>query len=356
MSGEGASLAEKIIIIWIGPHESVPDYSWNAPPLVKASFAFEIIWFLASLFQALIGTALYSLPAETRRPYFILLSATLATILYYLMAAIGTGLQGRVHTVITDRITVVTSIFYILAAVLQPAAALSLARQLGHKLQTTRSRVNGPIISRPWKRTLDWTLVGVALIMYIAALANNASYVAAGRTATPTASQAEHYARTSQALGYTSMALVVLLSLDVVISSISLLVVAKRARWTDRALGPIRYVVVPFSIAYASQWLIIYTYLAIVPSTSTSYDALAAEFSRIMVEGFSRIFITFGLLFTMDLPKVPPKPSETPRTRRQQTTATTMQQKPVQQPSRPTPTSYARSGLPSNVRTIADYR
>lgn len=289
MSGDDASLTEKIIIIWVpaGSSSNRGD-NWNAHPLVKATFAFEIIWFVFSLYQLCFPVFYHRLPEGTRRPYIVLLFATLATVVYYLMAAIETNVRGRIHSVITDRMNIATSILYILPVVLQPAAVLSLARQLS--------------ISKPWKRILDWTLVGVTFILYIAALANN--YVAAGRTAIPTPSLVELYARTSQALGHTVTALVVLLSLDVIISSISLLVGTKPAPWighVNHQVASFGRIILPFSTAYALQWLTFHVYFAIVPSPSNSYNALAADFSRVMVEGVGRIGITGGLIATMDV-------------------------------------------------------
>ncbi|KIM34021.1 hypothetical protein M408DRAFT_325559 [Serendipita vermifera MAFF 305830] len=354
MSAEDASLAAKGIVIII-PIPDVHD-NWSAPPLVKASFAFEIIWFIISLFQ-LLGLFNYTqLPAGTRRPYVILIYATLATVVYYLMVAIGTNLQGRVHYVITDRMNIATSFFYIVAVVLQPVASLSLARQLGFALQSARSLANGPIVSRPWKRTLDWTLVGVTFIIYIAALGNNASYVAAARRETPTTSQSQAYSRTSLALGHTITALVVVLSLNVIISLISLFRAAKRVQWSDQTFARLGYVIVPFSAAYALQWLIFHIYFATTSSTSTSYNVLAANFARVMVEGVCRIAITGGLL--ANLPEPPKKAPKAPKTTTQQTPTTTaaMQQIPVYQPNTPIPSSYTQPSQPYAVRTNDDYR
>lgn len=152
------------------------------------------------------------------------------------MIAIWTKLRDSMHYVIYDRMNIAITFFYIVTVVLQPAAALSLIHQLGSALQVARKREVIPFVSRPWKRTLDWILVGVTFVIYIAALGNNAAYVAAVREGDISTSQVSQFSRVSQGLGHTTVALVVILSLNVVFSLISLFVEARHAHWSDQVI------------------------------------------------------------------------------------------------------------------------
>ena len=202
----------------------LPD--WDALNTTKAALSFDIVWAFITIWLFAFCFAYHLLP-KTPKPYKILACATLSAFGYYIMEAVYVRGKKDLSPVIYDRVVVAIGILYAIAVVLQPAAALSVTRRFGSRIQS----IPPPLITRPWKRALDWGLVVITFAVYIAATGINAAYTSATRGNTLSTSQAQVLSRTYDALGHTATGLVVLLSLDVVLSSIYLI---RAAEWDPR--------------------------------------------------------------------------------------------------------------------------
>lgn len=184
----------------------------------------------------------------------------------------------------------------------QPAAVLLLLQQRGSILGASKGNAVSPFSSLLWKRIVDWVLIGLTFIIYIASMGNYAAYATAMDTGYSTRSFSAYMAA-SKGISYAGTALGLLLFLNVIITSIVLFVQAKRAQWTDPVTRRICHIGVPIFAIFALDWLIFTIYFA--NAVFYSADAVyTADLPEIIIEGVCRLGITTLLIFTMGLPGV----------------------------------------------------
>lgn len=200
--------------------------------------AFEIIWSIAALVQLIyVFKNLSKVPSGSRGPYILLAVVAFATFLYYLIWAIWTRIayadDRDLSSSIPNKISVcITACFTIVAPFLS-AVVLWILQSRGAVLRASKNSTISPLSSLLWKRIVDWVLVGITFILYIASMGNFAAFVTAVETSYVSSAAYQRYSKTSQGLSHTILAFLLLLCIDIVATSITLFVQAKRAQWTD---------------------------------------------------------------------------------------------------------------------------
>ncbi|KIM34029.1 hypothetical protein M408DRAFT_18990 [Serendipita vermifera MAFF 305830] len=212
------------------------DDSWDAPGVQKACMAFGIIFAVLSLVQFVyILKNLTKIPfASPRTPYIILAIVTFFTFLWYLLYGILLRLRDDILDSLTsNQINAAINGLWTMVVAFQPAAVLLLLQQRGSVLQASRGNTISVFSSLLWKRIVDWVLVVITFIMYIAYVGNYAAYLAGVESGSYSTSKYYAYLAASKGLSYTGTAFVLLMFLDVIITSIVLFIQSKRAQWTD---------------------------------------------------------------------------------------------------------------------------
>ena len=193
--------------------------------------AFQIIWAALSLIQLVwILKNLRKIPSMAARgPYIMLVIVTFFTFLLYLLGGIST--RVTLYWVEAGKLSASITVYYALVTAFQPAVILWLIHQRGALLGASKGNGISPFTSQIWKQVLDWVLVAVTFILYIASAANRASFftdVGNGKIR-----NIQQFLSVDHGLAHTLVALSIVLAIDVAISSIALLMQGKRAQWND---------------------------------------------------------------------------------------------------------------------------
>ena len=157
-----------------GRGSSIVD-DWDAPPLIKAQMAFEIIWLCALIY--LISTLIKALPnaaSRQRQPYILLVVSAI-------FLAIGLTLHAVVIRIddITDGMTslALDSVGRLLWQ--QPIALITMAglwvfRQRSQLLIYGKGAKGIPYAGQMWKFVVDWMAVTFCLLFLLLAIIVNA--------------------------------------------------------------------------------------------------------------------------------------------------------------------------------------
>lgn len=278
------------------------DDNWDAPGVMKAAMAFEIIWAVFSLVQFIyILKNLSKIPtASARGPYILLAVTTFFTFLYYAMWGVLTRVTwGILDSISGNKLSLaITGIFTVVIA-FQPASVLWLLHQRGSVLRTSRENTVSPFSSLLWKRIVDWVLVGITFVIYIAAMAVSVALAVALENNAPGRVYTQ-YLEASRGLSHTITGLILLICIDIVVTSLVVFFQVKRAQWNDPIIRRLCQVIVPLFAVYGLQWLIfdIYYEVAVSPTFESRYTA---SLVGIIIEGISRLGITYVLIVTMSL-------------------------------------------------------
>ena len=174
------------------------------------------------------------LPKGERGPYRMFFLATFGAVVYYLMHLIWLHMKDNMNVVIYDRLVVAIGIFYAISVVLLPGSILLLIHNLGAKLKVEKIDAALPLTSRLWKRAFDWILIIITFMIYIATIATSAAYVSAARSNSLSTSQAKTLLRAYEIVWHILTALIVLLFIDILVSSIILFKAARRPQWNNK--------------------------------------------------------------------------------------------------------------------------
>lgn len=231
----------------------------------------------------------------------MLVVVTIFNFLYYLLYGVSTRLRGEVPA-FTDGIYLATLGITALVVAFQPAAVLFLLQQRGSVLQASKGNTISPFSSSLGKKIVDWVLVGLTFIVYIAYMGNVAAYATAADSGFSSASYLAYLAA-SRGLAYAGAAIFLLLCINVITTSIVLFVQAKQAQWIDLVTRYICLIIVPFFTVYGLESFIFTIYFGLVTfrSLEAGYTAVLVDF---IIRGFIQLAITTLLIVTMSLPGV----------------------------------------------------
>jgi len=138
--------------------------NWDAPPLLKAQMAFEIIWFCIVLYLiSLLVKAIRNVPSRQRQPYILLLVSAIF---------LDIGLITRAITIRID-LPSLASIVALLKQqpiVLITMAGLWVFRKRSQLLIYGEGATGIPYAGQMWKFVADWTVTSCGLVFLLLAV------------------------------------------------------------------------------------------------------------------------------------------------------------------------------------------
>ena len=156
-----------------GGGSSVVD-DWDAPPLIKAQMAFEIIWFITVLYliSALVKV-LRNVPSRHRQPYILLLVSAILLDISLIMDAVAIRIDdtlfGMTYFVLDSTIVVLWQ---------QPIALFTMAglwvfRKRSYLIIYGPGATGIPYAGQMWKFVVDWTIASFSLLFLVLAFIVN---------------------------------------------------------------------------------------------------------------------------------------------------------------------------------------
>ncbi|KAG8794454.1 hypothetical protein FRC17_008295, partial [Serendipita sp. 399] len=215
-----------------GHSSSSSSANWNAPPLVKTIFAFEIIWFIILLIVTLHILLRLKLVEKSARsskaPYILAAFVSLSVSVLYLLGAIQTRwTSGTTNTIDPQAILNIGSAITFLFTVdisFRPIVILWLCHLRGHlSAAGAMTKHKNSFVSSTWKKFVDWLFVIVTLVagVFVAGFStfvNNAIY----NGNVLTAMQRRNYYNILKTMNWVLVALVVLFAINIIVSLIAL--------------------------------------------------------------------------------------------------------------------------------------
>jgi len=138
---------------------------WNAPPLLKAQMAFEIIWFCIILY--LISTlikVMRNVPSRERQPYILLLVSAIFFDIALIMHAVAIRIDDTVLASTYVALNSTIRLLYQQAAVLFTMAGLWVFRKRSKLIIYGKGARGIPYAGQMWKFVVDWTVTSCGLL------------------------------------------------------------------------------------------------------------------------------------------------------------------------------------------------
>ena len=153
-----------------GNGSSVAD-DWDAPPLLKAQMAFEIIWFIIVLY--LISTlvkVLRNVPSRHRQPYILLLVSAIFLDIGLIMHAIAIRIDDITDSTTTIALSSTSSLLWQQPKVLFTMAGLWVLRKRSHLIIYGKGATGIPYAGQMWKFVVDWIVTSFGLLFLLLAV------------------------------------------------------------------------------------------------------------------------------------------------------------------------------------------
>ena len=149
---------------------------WDAPPLVKAGMAFEIIWFCIILYliSALIKV-MRNVPSRERQPYILLLVSAIVLDIALIMNAVAIRISDTVFTSTSLPLTCTIRPLYHQPELLFTMAGLWVFRKRSKLIIYGKEARGIPYAGQMWKFIADWTVTSCGLLFLILATIVNAA-------------------------------------------------------------------------------------------------------------------------------------------------------------------------------------
>ncbi|KAG8871769.1 hypothetical protein FRC20_010214 [Serendipita sp. 405] len=229
---------------------------WDAPPTIKALFAFQVIWAIltAILFLFTVFKLTRVRSKITHRGPYLLLAVVfiLFSISFTLSAA---PIRVTFHPDVYLRIVFSSVMIGDFSRTFSSAAILWLVHIRGAALPSPQSDMSSPAVIRPWKRYVDCALVLGIFILELAihgyTLDRNLAYLrtisAIGRY--------EEFVKVATRLRHVISTVVVLLAINVIASLAAIKVAHRRTKFTDPVINRLLVVAGPFVFVGAFIWM-----------------------------------------------------------------------------------------------------
>jgi len=148
---------------------------WDAPPITKATMAFEIIWFCTVLYliSALIKV-MRNVPSRERQPYHLLLVSAIFLDIALIMNAVGIRIIDDL--IFTSTYVALDSTFrtlYHQAPLLFTMAGLWVFRKRSKLIIYGKGARGIPYAGQTWKFVADWTVTSCSLLFLTLAVIVN---------------------------------------------------------------------------------------------------------------------------------------------------------------------------------------
>jgi hypothetical protein len=185
---------------------------------------------------------LRALPIAARGPYILLAVVTFCLTLYNLLAALYTRVR-YLNSRTASNLIPASTFFWNVDAAFRPAVVLYLLHQRGDVLRAVKANTITPLSTYIWKRVLDWVMAGLAWVMYTGAMA-----AAASRMANFYGINWTRLYYASRGLGETGLTLMLLLIINLVVSTIVQFIQGKDTKSGDLVRNPL---IIPPSLLIA---------------------------------------------------------------------------------------------------------
>ena len=160
-----------------GSGSSVVD-DWDAPPLVKAQFAFQLIWFIIILYliSALVKV-LPNVPSRHRQPYILLLVSAIFLDIGLLLHAVAIRIDDVTDSVTALALSSTFSLLWQQPKVLFTMAGLWVFRKRSHLIIYGKGATGIPYAGQMWKFVVDWIVTSIGLLfLALAVLVDSVGY------------------------------------------------------------------------------------------------------------------------------------------------------------------------------------
>jgi len=141
---------------------------WDAPPLVKAHMAFQIIWFCIILY--LISTlikVMRNVPSRERQPYILLLVSAIVLDIALIMNAVAIRISDTVFTSTSVPLTCTIRPLYHQPELLFTMAGLWVFRKRSKLITYGKGARGIPYAGQMWKFIADWVVTSFSLLFLI---------------------------------------------------------------------------------------------------------------------------------------------------------------------------------------------
>lgn len=209
-------------------------------PLWHASNSFGIIWAIVGIVLLIfILKNLSKLPsASSRGPYISLAIITFTFVVYYVLwGAIEWAKESTMTFVSVNSAYAAMNFLSAILVAFLPATILYIIQKRGALLRAAVGGDSLPISCRPWKKILDWFLVGATFCTLITLMALNIAVFRAIADMTIYFDKKLLYTEVRRGVGHAAVALGISLCLDVIVSLFIQSRQANRAKTPD----PVRY-------------------------------------------------------------------------------------------------------------------
>ena len=160
-----------------GSGSSIVD-DWDAPPLVKAQMAFEIIWFIIVLYliSALIKV-LPNVPSRHRQPYILLLVSAIFLDIGLIMHAVAIRIDDITDAITSLALSSTFSLLWQQPKVLFTMAGLWVLRKRSYLITYGKGATGIPYAGQMWKFVVDWIVTSFGLLfLLLAVLVDSVGY------------------------------------------------------------------------------------------------------------------------------------------------------------------------------------
>ena len=144
---------------------------WDAPPLVKASMAFEIIWFCIVLYLiSVLVKVLRNVPSRHRQPYILLLVSAIFLDIGLIMDAVAIRTEDITDVITNFALTSTLNLLWQQPKALFTIAGLWVFRKRSHLIIYGQGATGIPYAGQMWKFVVDWTMASFSLLFLVLAV------------------------------------------------------------------------------------------------------------------------------------------------------------------------------------------
>jgi len=149
--------------------------NWDAPPLLKAQMAFEIIWFCIVLYLiTLLFKVIRNVPSHQRQPYILLLVSAIFLDIGLITRAIAIRIDEVTFGPSSLALSSVVTLLWQQPIVLITMAGLWVFRKRSQLLIYGEGATGIPYAGQMWKFVVDWTVTSCGLVFLLLTITVNA--------------------------------------------------------------------------------------------------------------------------------------------------------------------------------------
>jgi len=141
---------------------------WDAPPLIKAQMAFEIIWACVVLYliSALVKV-LHNVPSRHRQPYILLLVSAIFLGISLIMDAVAIRIDDITFGTTAIALSSTITLLWQQPKALFTMAGLWVFRKRSHLIIYGKGATGIPYAGQMWKFVVDWTVASFCLLFLV---------------------------------------------------------------------------------------------------------------------------------------------------------------------------------------------